>query len=80
MFYNTCTNLSDIRRVGNEPIRETIAQLGGWPVLSSNWTVPSISIETLLGSVSSNYGGGYIIEQDVSADDKDSSTNIIWVT
>nr|CAI5828593.1 unnamed protein product [Callosobruchus analis] len=79
MFYNSCTNLNDIRKVGNEPIREIIGQLGGWPVLSSNWSVPSFSLETLLANMTSNYGTNYIIDQSVDADEKNSSTNIVQI-
>nr|CAI5862815.1 unnamed protein product [Callosobruchus analis] len=80
LFYNSCTNLSDIRRIGDKPIRQIIAQLGGWPVLSNNWTAPSFSIETLLGYIRSTYNEAYIIEQWVGPDDKNSSANILQVT
>ncbi|CAH1984055.1 unnamed protein product [Acanthoscelides obtectus] len=79
LFYNSCTNLSDIRKVGDKPIRQIIAQLGGWPVLNSNWTAPSFSVETLLGIIRSNYNEGYVIEQWVGPDDKNSSNNILQV-
>nr|CAH7723514.1 unnamed protein product [Callosobruchus chinensis] len=55
------------------------AQLGGWPVLSSNWTAPSFSVETLLGIIRSTYNEGYVIEQWVGPDDKDSSANILQI-
>ncbi|CAH2003353.1 unnamed protein product [Acanthoscelides obtectus] len=79
LFYNSCTNLSDIRKVGDKPIRQIIAQLGGWPVLNSNWTAPSFSVETLLGIIRSNYNEGYVIEQWVGPDDKNSSNNILQI-
>ncbi|KAG5890126.1 hypothetical protein JTB14_027793 [Gonioctena quinquepunctata] len=76
-FYNTCMDLRNIRSVGDKPIREVLKQLGGWPVTTENWTAPSFSVEVLIGLIRSHYNEGYIIEQWVGPDDKNSSVNII---
>lgn len=68
-----------IREHKDEPIRQVLAELGGWPVITPNWMAPNFSIERLLGKIRGIYNEGYIIEQWVAADDKNSSVNIIQV-
>lgn len=76
-----CYNFVDhIRQIGDEPIREVLKQLGGWPVITENWITPNFSIEHLLGRIRGVYNEGFIIEQWVGPDDKNSSMNIIQVS
>ncbi|XP_023018621.1 M13 family metallopeptidase neprilysin 1 [Leptinotarsa decemlineata] len=77
VFYNSCMDLRNIRNVGDKPIREVLKQLGDWPVITQNWTAPSFSVEVLIGLIRSHYNEGFIIEQWVGPDDKNSSVNII---
>ncbi|XP_072385133.1 neprilysin-1-like [Diabrotica undecimpunctata] len=77
IFYSTCMDLNNIRKTGDRPIREVLNQLGGWPVLKQNWSVPSFSVEILIGLIRSYYNEGLLIEQWVGPDDKNSSVNII---
>ncbi|XP_023311755.1 neprilysin-1-like [Anoplophora glabripennis] len=76
-FYNTCMDLHNIRKIGDEPIREVLNNLGGWPVTQPNWTAPAFSTEVLLGQIRGQYNEGFLIEQWVGPDDKNSSVNII---
>jgi membrane metallo-endopeptidase-like protein 1 len=70
---------AQIRKIGDAPLREVLASLGGWPVTQSNWKPPSFSIETLLGRLRGQYNEGVLIEQWVGPDDKNSSVNILQV-
>ncbi|CAG9819313.1 unnamed protein product [Phaedon cochleariae] len=76
-FYNSCMDLRNIRKIGDKPIRDVLSQLGGWPVITKNWKSPTFSIEVLIGLIRSHYNEGFLIEQWVGPDDKNSSLNII---
>lgn len=72
-------SLEHIKEHKDESIREVLAELGGWPVITPNWVVPNFSVEHLLGKIRGIYNEGYIIDQWVGPDDKNSSVNIIQV-
>lgn len=75
----TCIFPVQIRKIGDQPIRNVLEGLGGWPVTKTNWTPPEFSIETLLGRIRGIYNEAVLIEQWVGPDDKNSSVNIIQV-
>ena len=65
---------------GDQPLRETLQRLGGWPVLDPDWKVRSDqSVESLLGHMRGQFNQGVLVEQWVGPDDKNSSVNIIQV-
>lgn len=68
-----------IKEQKDESIRRVLADLGGWPVITPNWVAPNFSLEYLLGTIRGLYNEGYIIDQWVGPDDKNSSVNIIQV-
>ena len=68
-----------IEVVGDEPLKEVIASLGGWPVIEEDWQEPEVSIETLIGWLRGRLNQGTFVEQWVGPDDKNSSINIIQV-
>ncbi|XP_050304962.1 neprilysin-1-like [Anthonomus grandis grandis] len=76
-FYNTCMDIPQIRKIGDKPLREVLESLGGWPVTKPDWRVPNISIEALIGQIRGVYNEGFLVEQWVGPDDKNSSVNII---
>lgn len=71
--------IAQIRKLGDEPLRQVLSSLGGWPVITKNWTIPDFSWETLLGRLRREYNEGILIEEWVGPDDKNSSVNIIQV-
>lgn len=79
MFYKSCMNISRIREIGDKPLRRTLRQLGGWPVvMGSSWQPSSdYSVEVLLGRLRGEYNGGVLLEPWVGPDDKNSSANIL---
>ncbi|XP_046994837.1 neprilysin-1-like [Schistocerca americana] len=76
-FYNSCMNIQQIRRLGDEPLRGVLRALGGWPVTDERWAPPAFSVEVLLGRLRGEYNEGVLIEQWVGPDDKNSSVNIL---
>uniref|UniRef100_A0A0A9W738 Membrane metallo-endopeptidase-like 1 n=3 Tax=Lygus hesperus TaxID=30085 RepID=A0A0A9W738_LYGHE len=77
-FYKTCMDIKGIRHVGDRPLRDALAKLGGWPVVvGPTWRPPSGSLEQLLGTLREKYNEGVLIEQWIGPDDKNSSVNIV---
>jgi hypothetical protein len=70
---------AQIRNLGDGPLRDVLASLGGWPVTQPNWEPPDFSVETLLGRLRGEFNEGVLIEQWVGPDDKNSSANILQV-
>lgn len=66
-----------IRKIGIQPFLDILKYLGGWPVIEKNWTVPSFSIEWLMGRLRGEFSEPVLIEFYVGADDKNSSSNIL---
>lgn len=69
-----------IRKIGDQPLRDILKTLGGWPVIEPDWKPPNISIETLMGKLRGEYSEPVLIELYVGADDKNSSINILQVS
>lgn len=69
-----------IRRLGDQKLRDVLKTLGGWPVIEPNWKPPSVSIEYLMGTLRGEYSEPVLIELYVGADDKNSSINILQVS
>lgn len=74
-----CMFTAQIRKIGDEPLRDVLKSLGGWPVTQDNWHAPTFSIETLLGKLRGDYSEAVLVELYVGADDKNSSINILQV-
>lgn len=77
LFYKSCMNITQIRYIGDLPIRELLKSVGGWPVIETNWRPPDYNIEVLLGRLKKEFNEGIIIEPWVGPDDKNSSVNIL---
>jgi neprilysin len=73
-------NQDEIRKIGDQPLRDVLRNLGGWPVIEPNWKPPNISIEKLMGRLRGEYSEPVLIELYVGADDKNSSINILQVS
>ncbi|KAK9502137.1 hypothetical protein O3M35_012728 [Rhynocoris fuscipes] len=78
LFYKTCMDIRQIRKVSDTPLRAALNKLGGWPVVvGPSWRPPGTTIEHLLGTLRGQYNEGVIVEQWVGPDDKNSSANIV---
>ncbi|XP_001602853.1 neprilysin-1 [Nasonia vitripennis] len=78
LFYKSCMDIPKIREIGEQPLRERLRLLGGWPAVEGDkWQEPRYPIEELLGKLRGEYNEGVLLEQWVGPDDKNSSTNIL---
>ena len=64
---------------GDEPLKELLRSLGGWPVLDATWDVFSFDWLQLVIKLRI-LNNRVLINQWVSADDRNSSANIIHVS
>ena len=71
--------IEQIRKVGDQPLKDVVKLLGGWPVIETNWRPPNMSLELLMGTLRGEYSEPVLIELYVGADDKNSSMNILQV-
>lgn len=71
--------IEQIRKVGDQPLKDVVKLLGGWPVIETNWKPPNMSLELLMGTLRGEYSEPVLIELYVGADDKNSSMNILQV-
>jgi neprilysin len=70
---------AQIRKIGDQPLRDILKTLGGWPVIEPNWKPPNRSLENLMGTLRGD-SEPVLIELYVGADDKNSSINILQVS
>ncbi|KAK7093251.1 neprilysin-1-like [Littorina saxatilis] len=76
-LYASCLNETAIDEQGLAPIEELLAELGGWPVvLGAGWKGEKVDVMDLMVQLR-HYNNKILIEQWVSADDKNSGVNII---
>jgi len=77
----TQQHTEQIRKIGDQPLRDKLKLLGGWPVIEDKWKAPvNMSIEKLMGTLRGDYSEPVLIELYVGADDKNSSINILQVS
>ncbi|KAE8739548.1 hypothetical protein FOCC_FOCC014968 [Frankliniella occidentalis] len=76
IFYKSCMDLNQIRKVGDVPLKKVLTSLGGWPVTVPGWKPPEYPLEVLLGRLR-ELSEGVLFQQWVGPDDKNSSVNIL---
>ncbi|KAK7475945.1 hypothetical protein BaRGS_00032834, partial [Batillaria attramentaria] len=76
-LYAACVNETLIDLQGLEPIKALLNEMGGWPVvIGSSWDPDSVDVMDLIVNLR-HYNNKVLIDQWVSADDKNSEVNII---
>lgn len=76
-LYASCVNETLIDLQGLEPIKSLLRELGGWPVVMGNeWKEEDVDLIDLIVKLRL-YNNKILIDQWVSADDKNSKVNII---
>ncbi|XP_076451583.1 neprilysin-1-like [Babylonia areolata] len=76
-LYASCLNETLIDLQGLEPIKKLVEELGGWPVVEgAAWRDDDVNLMDLIIKLR-HYNNKILIEQWVSADDKNSEVNII---
>lgn len=79
-LYKSCTNISQIARIGDKPLRRVLASYGGWPVADKNWDPESFDLELVLGRMRKRFSNvPSIIDAWIAPDDKNSTVNIIQI-
>lgn len=78
-FYDSCMNLEKIDALKDAPLQKIIKEIGGWSI-SGNWSENVFSFLKMLKKVQIQYHDSAFFSFSVSADDKNSSKNIIKVT
>ncbi|TMW44886.1 hypothetical protein DOY81_010034, partial [Sarcophaga bullata] len=79
MFYKSCIDIPQIRKVGEGRLKNVLKSLGGWPVIEPEWFVPNMTVEELIGILRGTYGEPVLIELYVGADDKNSSIHVLQI-
>uniref|UniRef100_A0A1A9WAX6 Peptidase M13 N-terminal domain-containing protein n=1 Tax=Glossina brevipalpis TaxID=37001 RepID=A0A1A9WAX6_9MUSC len=70
---------AQIRKFGEDRLKQILKSLGGWPVIESDWQLPKMTIEELLGDLRRKYSESVLVELYVGADDKNSSAHILQI-
>lgn len=77
-FYDSCINLDRLDELKDDPLQKILKQLGGWSV-SGNWSEKGFSLNETLKKVQLGFRASAFFSFYISADDKNSSRNIIKV-
>ncbi|KAJ8320335.1 hypothetical protein KUTeg_001922 [Tegillarca granosa] len=77
VLYASCTNMSAIELVGDEPLRKVIKEIGGWPVIDKTWDERTFIMENMLQKLRGKYNARILFDCWVGPDDKNSTSNII---
>ena len=79
-LYQSCVNITQIVYIGDEPLRQGLSDLGGWPLtfLDSDWTPPG-SLEVTIAKIRKKFNTGVLVDLWVGPDDRDSEVNVIQI-
>jgi len=75
-LYRSCVNSAVLAKRGLEPLHTLIRELGGWPVLESQWSESNFNWQVLAATLR-RYNNDILIVQWVGADIKNSEENIV---
>ncbi|KQS38695.1 neprilysin-4 isoform X2 [Drosophila erecta] len=75
-LYRSCVNNAVLSKRGLEPLHTLIRELGGWPVLESQWSDSHFNWQVLAATLR-RYNNDILIVQWVGADIKNSEENIV---
>jgi len=79
-LYQSCVNMSQMVKIGDDPLRAAIQQLGGWPVtfLEEVWTPPP-SLEVIVAHIRRKFNTGVLVDLWVGPDDRDSDKHVVQI-
>ena len=79
-LYQSCVNISQIVKIGDEPLRQGLADLGGWPLTfhDEDWSAPP-SLEISIAMIRKKFNTGVLVDLWVGPDDRDSEVNVIQI-
>lgn len=73
-----CVCVAAIEQVGDNLMKEFLRALGGWPILDAIWDESKFNLIDILARLRL-YNSRVLVRMWVSADDRNSSTNVIQV-
>uniref|UniRef100_T1JUD6 Peptidase M13 N-terminal domain-containing protein n=1 Tax=Tetranychus urticae TaxID=32264 RepID=T1JUD6_TETUR len=78
-MYKSCMNLTEIERVGNEPVLETLNELGGWPVLEQDkWNASSFNwLDSLIKFRKAGFSHDILMDLSVNTDYRNNTRHVI---
>ena len=67
-------------KIGDDPLRAAIQQLGGWPVtfLEEVWSAPP-SLEKIVAHIRRKFNTGVLVDLWVGPDDRDSDKHVVQI-
>lgn len=68
-----------MEKVGDAPLKDILAKIGGWPVVNESWNGSNWSLERSMGFIRGNFDAPELFMMMVATDDKNSSVRIIQV-
>ena len=79
-LYQSCVNISQIVKIGDDPLRSSLEDLGGWPLtfLDRSWSPPP-SLEISVAKIRKKFNTGVLVDLWVGPDDRDSEVNIVQI-
>ena len=79
-LYQSCVNMSQMVKIGDDPLRAAIQQLGGWPVtfLEEVWSPPP-SLEKIVAHIRRKFNTGVLVDLWVGPDDRDSDKHVVQI-
>nr|AMO02510.1 endothelin-converting protein 10 [Tityus serrulatus] len=76
-FYRACLDTENIELRGAEPFLDLIKELGGWPIISSEWNGGTFNWIDAITWLLRKTASGYIVRFIISPDIRNTSYNII---
>lgn len=77
LFFDSCMNKTQIELVNDKPFLDVLTSFGGWPIVDQGWKDDQFNTEVALARMYREFHTSVILHFTVSADDKNSSVNII---
>ena len=79
-LYQSCVNISQIVKIGDDPLRISLENLGGWPLtfMDRPWTAPTSLVKSV-AKIRKRFNTGVLVDLWVGPDDRDSEVNIVQI-
>lgn len=61
------------------PLLKAVANVGGWPLLNSNWDQTDVDLTDIIGKLNKGYGLDLFLSLSVDANQRNTSGNILTV-
>ncbi|XP_048750053.2 neprilysin-1-like [Ostrea edulis] len=78
-LYRSCMDLDEIEKENLTSARKMIQDLGGWPVLHTDWKENSFNLTNLLTAIRQYTNSPPLMDMHVLADSKNPSRNILYI-